>query len=414
MKPKLAVADLLLHYPPKGGACVDLFSVLTILQRDFEIRIFCPQWSSAASSRGQFAEPPPFPAETVDVGVPTRASVVGSLTEAVAGWRPDAVLVADGWTLKPYLINALKRRWPVVARIYAYEGLCPRNNERWLPDGACPRCVLSDAVQCLDCAKSYFDIVRERRGGGDNPLTEEMAIAEIFSGDYGAAVKEAFSGLRCVVYNKFVARLLEELGGAKAVVAPGGVDAALFHPGEARAEGVFSILVAGRMADHAKGASTALEAGALLASEGRRFKMSLTREPQEKGRFPWLDECGWKSQEDLAGMMREASCAAIPSRWEEAFGMVWAEAMASGLPVVASAVPGPMEYIVDDRNGLLFPPGDAKALAKALARLMDDAATRRRLLAEGLRTAREELGWEKAAAKTREAIVAAIDSFSVR
>lgn len=55
------------------------------------------------------------------------------------------------------------------------------------------------------------------------------------------------------------------------------------------------------------------------------------------------------------------------------------EAMAAGLPVVATAVGGIPELVVDGQTGFLVPRGDAEALAAALARLIDDRALRRRL-----------------------------------
>jgi len=63
----------------------------------------------------------------------------------------------------------------------------------------------------------------------------------------------------------------------------------------------------------------------------------------------------------------------------EAFGLVIAEAMASGLPVVASRVGGIPEVVSEGETGLLVPPGDAGALAGAIDRLVDSPRLRRRL-----------------------------------
>ncbi len=65
------------------------------------------------------------------------------------------------------------------------------------------------------------------------------------------------------------------------------------------------------------------------------------------------------------------------------------EAMAAGLPVVASAVGGVPEVVIDGETGLLVPPDDAPALANALRRLLADAGLRRRLGAAGRRRAEE-------------------------
>lgn len=68
----------------------------------------------------------------------------------------------------------------------------------------------------------------------------------------------------------------------------------------------------------------------------------------------------------------------FPSR-EEGLGSVLIDAMAQGLPIVASRVGGIPELIEDGQTGLLVPPGDASALAAVLTRVTADAALRARL-----------------------------------
>lgn len=63
----------------------------------------------------------------------------------------------------------------------------------------------------------------------------------------------------------------------------------------------------------------------------------------------------------------------------EAFGMAAAEAMAAGLPIIASAVGGLPEVVVDGITGLLVPPNDPKALASAMVRLARDPGLRERM-----------------------------------
>jgi glycosyltransferase involved in cell wall biosynthesis len=85
---------------------------------------------------------------------------------------------------------------------------------------------------------------------------------------------------------------------------------------------------------------------------------------------------------DVPDLMRAADLLALPSL-HEGFGLVLAEAMACALPVVGSDT-GPVPEIVENgRSGILFPPGDAAALAAALARLIDSPGLRAALGAQG-------------------------------
>ncbi len=69
----------------------------------------------------------------------------------------------------------------------------------------------------------------------------------------------------------------------------------------------------------------------------------------------------------------------------EAYGLAYLEAQAAGLPVVAQAVAGVPEVVIDGETGLLVPAGDVGAFAAAVARLLDDAALRGRLAAAARR-----------------------------
>ena len=68
----------------------------------------------------------------------------------------------------------------------------------------------------------------------------------------------------------------------------------------------------------------------------------------------------------------------VPSLWQEPFGLVVAEAMARGLPVIASNVGGPSEIITHGKNGLLVEAGDECALAVAISQLIQDPDKRQR------------------------------------
>lgn len=85
----------------------------------------------------------------------------------------------------------------------------------------------------------------------------------------------------------------------------------------------------------------------------------------------------------MSDFWNSASIAVVPSLYEP-FGLVALEALACGVPVVASSVGGLREIVVDDECGILVPPGDSVALAQALLSLLKDEPRRLRL-AEGAR-----------------------------
>ncbi len=85
---------------------------------------------------------------------------------------------------------------------------------------------------------------------------------------------------------------------------------------------------------------------------------------------------------DVPAIMQAIDAFAMPSIWE-GFGIVLLEAMAAARPVVASRVATIPEVVADEESGLLVPPGDAAALADALARIALDRPLADRLGAAG-------------------------------
>jgi len=87
---------------------------------------------------------------------------------------------------------------------------------------------------------------------------------------------------------------------------------------------------------------------------------------------------GQVPDEELAALYRRASVCVLPSYYE-AFGLVAAEAMAFGVPVVATSAGGLPEVVEDGVTGILVPPGDVRALAEAIVRVLDDPYLRQRM-----------------------------------
>ena len=101
---------------------------------------------------------------------------------------------------------------------------------------------------------------------------------------------------------------------------------------------------------------------------------------------------GSEPQELLPDYYAASTVCAVPSRYES-FGLVAVEAMACGLPVVASRAGGLKFTVEEERSGLLVPPGDPAALAEALDRVIDDHDLRASLRV-GARQAAIRFSWQ--------------------
>ncbi|HUZ30998.1 MAG TPA: glycosyltransferase [Xanthobacteraceae bacterium] len=102
----------------------------------------------------------------------------------------------------------------------------------------------------------------------------------------------------------------------------------------------------------------------------------------------WLGEQGAVDQ-----LLRGSDIFVLPSR-EEGFSNALLEAMAVGLPVIATAVGGNLDAIIDNESGILTPPGNPRELAAAILRLANDANLRRNFAAEARLRARENFSFE--------------------
>ena len=103
-------------------------------------------------------------------------------------------------------------------------------------------------------------------------------------------------------------------------------------------------------------------------------------------------------REQVPALLRSADVVAC-CPWYEPFGLVAVEAMACGTPVVASAVGGLAESVIDGRTGLLVPARRPERIAAAISQLLDHEGLRRTLGANGTRRA-QRFGWDRIATET--------------
>ena len=108
---------------------------------------------------------------------------------------------------------------------------------------------------------------------------------------------------------------------------------------------------------------------------------------------------GFIPHTDVAALFRRATVAVLPYLEASQSGVANL-AMGLGTPVIASSVGGLSELIQDGQDGILVPPGDPEALARAILRLMQDEDQRTRLASAALVRCKTDLSWDSIALKT--------------
>jgi len=165
----------------------------------------------------------------------------------------------------------------------------------------------------------------------------------------------------------------------KTMVIPNMIREDMFLPPKAaRSADPFVFVWAGRL-EHVKGLDVLIKAVHLLRKKGRgSFSIRLAGKGSQKQNLEQMaaelgvSDCvhflGRLSREEMQREMQQANCFVLPTRYE-AFGAVLIEAMATGLPVIATRSGGP-DHIVNELNGLLVDVENAEQLAEAMDRMI--------------------------------------------
>ena len=182
-----------------------------------------------------------------------------------------------------------------------------------------------------------------------------------------------------VCASRALAEAARELGAREVRVIPSGVEVpeSVGEPAEPP-----EVLFVGRLS---------AEKGILeLVQAAEGMKLVVAGDGPLRSRVPGA--LGFVPHHAVGPLYERAAVVAVPSH-REGFGVACAEAMAHGRPVVAGAVGGLLDLVVDGETGLLVPPRDVGALRSALERLLGDAALRRRLGEAARARVREHFSW---------------------
>jgi glycosyltransferase involved in cell wall biosynthesis len=201
-------------------------------------------------------------------------------------------------------------------------------------------------------------------------------------------------------------------------VVPCGVDRATFSeggPAEARPPGAPSRLVMATRLVERKGVGDVVRAlpslpGVELHVAGGPDASELDRDAEARRLRELATELGVAdrlvlrgriARDALPALLRSAD-AVVCAPWYEPFGIVPLEAMACGVPVVATAVGGQIDSVVHGVSGLHVPPRDPEALAHAVRSLLADPDLRRDLGRNGVRRVQRRFGFDRVAAATQD------------
>jgi glycosyltransferase involved in cell wall biosynthesis len=201
---------------------------------------------------------------------------------------------------------------------------------------------------------------------------------------------------------------------ARMSVVPCGVDLDLFTPeGPKAPRGVYHrIVTVGRFAPH-KGFDVLVRALPALPNTelvivGSPDEPEMDSDPEARRLYDLADELGVADRvrlygsvvrEDMPAILRSADVVACTPSYES-FGIVALEAMACGVPVVASAVGGMLDTVVHDVTGRLVKPTQPADVADAINHLLRDDFLRQSLGAAGRDRARARYSWDRIAADT--------------
>lgn len=397
---RVAFVDLNFAWPPNGGADTDLYHVLVELQaQDIAVQLFGLH-EAKSTDRGRFdPEALPFPAQrfSFDRRAFVPENIVPPVVAAVDAWQPDVVFIQHGYALKPYFCLALAHH-TTAARYYAYELACLRDPLRFRESAPCPKDYLRTPDTCRACAFEHH-AAAIRKGDQDTWLVDLLA-AKAFAPTYHQTLLESLSTTdEMVVSNNYMAAHLKGFHD-RVTVLPGGADVYRVAPHAPPRPGAEQrvILATGRMDDPLKGLDVLLEAGERLRQHRNDIEIRATHWDRTLSREGFT-ALGWLTHEETLAQYAAATVVAVPSVWEEPFGLVAVEAMAHARPVVASNVGGLAEIVVDGETGLRVPPNDPAALAGALERLLDDPALAQRFGSAGRLRAENCYHWPRVIAQ---------------
>lgn len=284
-------------------------------------------------------------------------SAANALVRALDDFAPDVVHVHNLFPLlSPSVLQVCRRRGvPVVATLHNYRLICSEGS------------LFRGGAICRNCVgRSPFPAVRHGCFHGSRLATVPLVLASAAHQHAWRSMVAAYVFISEAQKAEFASFDLPEArcfvkGNLVLPVAPKTIteDLVVFVGRLNEAKGLRVLMGAW---DHYSADPTLPQLRLAIAGSG-----PLDEEVRTWARCrPEVEFLGLLTREQCATLMSRARAVVVPSQWPEAFGLAAAEAMAAGVPPIASSHGSFPELITDGHDGLLFPAGDVKALSKVL------------------------------------------------
>jgi glycosyltransferase involved in cell wall biosynthesis len=289
--------------------------------------------------------------------------VAATLRRILDRERPD-VVHAHNWMVYSYLAFKTKAHPPVLWMQHDYSLACAKKTRRFTsPDERCPGASLG---RCVRCASDQYGVTKSAAVtlglyASNAALLRRVDRFVANSEPVARRAREAV-GLRADV--TVVSSFVEDDLAAQADAVP--------RPGYLPA-GDGYLLYVGGLGPH-KGVQDLLDAYGRLAAPPPLVVLGAPMAGQPER---WPDGAIVRERvphHEVMAAFKHCAMGIVPSRWEEPFGFVALEAGAVGKPVVATDVGGLRGVVLDGETGVLVPPRDPAAIARAVQELLDDPA----------------------------------------
>jgi glycosyltransferase involved in cell wall biosynthesis len=309
-----------------------------------------------------------------------QALVVSSAHDVVVlAWRRDeglhrlfSVSEANEAGLRTFRVRFRTSRIPKLGSLYKLSGMLLvltrlRRRDRWVPE----------IVHAHEYAAGLPALLLGSLTGASVVVSEhasDFALGRLRPREVARARRVFRRAAVVSPVSRDLARRLAPLAGSTPLVAvPNSIDTRLFSPGQRAGTGRIELLSVGNLVE-VKGHRYLIEALELLRDSGvdasldmvgdGHLRPQLEHRVEELGIGDRVRFHGHVPKQRVAEMMRRADVFVLPSLWEN-MPCVLLEAMAAGLPAVASSVGGVPE-IIDRASGVLAEPGSPAALAAAV------------------------------------------------